>query len=53
MFRTGLVDVVELALISLVLAVAVWTARGLRPVSLPGPGHPGQGQLRGQARPGR
>ena len=28
-------------------------AHGLHPVSLPGPGRPGQGQLTGQARPGR
>jgi hypothetical protein len=53
MFRTGLVDGVELALMSLVLAVAIRAAHGLHPVSLPGPGRPGQGQLPGQARPGR
>jgi hypothetical protein len=53
MFRTGLVDGVELALMPLVLTVAVRTAHRLHPVSLPGPGRPGQGQLSGQARPGR
>lgn len=44
---------VELALLSLTLAVAIRAAHGLHPVSLPGPGRPGQGQLPGQARPGR
>jgi hypothetical protein len=54
MFRTGLVDGDELALMSLVLAVAVRAAHGCtQSVSLPGPGRPGLGQLPGQARPGR
>ena len=52
MFRTGLADGVDLALMSLVLAVAISAAHGLHAVSLPGPGRPGQGQLPGQARPG-
>ena len=53
MFRTDLVDGAGLALVSLLLAVAVTAAHGLHPVSLPGPGRPGQGQLPDQARPGQ
>jgi hypothetical protein len=51
MFRFGLVDGVELSLLSLGLAVAIRAHRPY-PVSRPGPGRPGQGQLPGQARPG-
>jgi hypothetical protein len=53
MFRAAWLTVVELALTSLVLAVAIRAVHGLHPVSLPGPGRPGRGQLPGQARPGR
>ena len=53
MFRTGLVAGVEVALMSLVLAVAIRAAHGLHPVSLAGPGRPGQGRLRCQARRAR
>lgn len=53
MFRSGLADGAGLALTSLVVVVAIRAVHGLHPVSLPGPGRPGHGQLRGQARPGR